>query len=130
MIKTIPLGPRLGLMFAEMGDKLDTVPDDALREVTDLLQYVDGAAMLQRFVAAIVSVVPMPEPIADHEPYEPEDHGRALEHVELITIDDERPALEAEVEAKREAAATVKPRRKRAPKPDPDGDDPIDPIVP
>lgn len=89
--KTIPLGPRLGLIFAEIGDELNTVPDDAQREVNDLLNYVDGRTMIEKLAGFLVSKTPMPEDITDPEPVTAEvlNHNRELVSLDM---DDEATA--------------------------------------
>lgn len=89
MKPTVEMGPRLARVFADIGDKIDATPDDAVREVTDLLRYVDGQALLNKLVGYMVSCVPKPEPEpASDEDDEDKDDGPT--HKDLINLDLER----------------------------------------
>ena len=97
MAKTIPMGPRLELLFGEVGDKIDNVPASARRELNDLLVYVEGQEMIYKLVAFFINAVPMPECVVE-EQAEVAETGRPEPDTTLVMLDDERDEDEADDE--------------------------------
>ena len=122
--KSIPLGPRLGLIFAEIGDKLNAVPDEAQREVNQLLDYVEGRTMIEKLVGFLVSQVPMPEPVGEPEPIDDtvlQDPGRELDTSGILLDDDDDTGDDAagDTEPQKPETSADAPASETAPTPPP-----------